>query len=107
MIGRLGARVTLAIGGAIVTIATILMGLVGHIYSIYIVLSLFVGLGAALASMIPVQTVIVSWFNTRRALAMGLVLGGGAIGGFLAPQIISVAVEAGGGDMGIGWGCFR
>ncbi|MCJ7653884.1 MAG: MFS transporter, partial [Dehalococcoidia bacterium] len=103
MIGRFGARVTLATGGTIVTMATILMGLVGHIYSMYLVLSLFVGLGAALASMIPVQTVIISWFNVRRALAMGLVLGGGAIGGFLAPQIISVAVEAGGGNWRIGW----
>jgi len=86
-----------------VTIAAILMGLLGHIYSIYLVLSLFVGLGAALASMIPVQTVIVAWFSARRAMAMGLVMGGGAIGGFLAPQIISVAVEAGGGNWRIGW----
>jgi MFS family permease len=103
MIGRFGARITLATGGTVVTMATILMGLVGHIYSMYLVLSLFVGLGVALASMIPVQTVIVSWFNVRRALAMGLVLGGGAIGGFLAPQIISVAVEASGGNWRIGW----
>jgi len=69
----------------------------------YLVLSLFVGLGAALASMIPVQTVIVAWFSARRAMAMGLVMGGGAIGGFLAPQIISVAVEASGGNWRIGW----
>jgi len=103
MIGRLGARVTLGIGGVIVTIATLLMGLLGHIYSMYLVLSLFVGLGAALASMIPVQTVIVAWFSARRAMAMGLVMGGGAIGGFLAPQIISVAVEASGGNWRIGW----
>src|SRR4030043_297322 len=85
------------------TIATILMGLLGHIFSMYLVLSLFVGMGAALASMIPVQTVIVAWFSARRAMAMGLVMGGGAIGGFLAPQIISVAVEAGGGNWRIGW----
>jgi len=103
MIGRFGARVTLAIGGTIVTMATFLMGLIGHIYSMYLVLSLFVGLGAALASMIPVQTVIVAWFSARRAMAMGLVMGGGAIGGFLAPQIISVAVEAGGGNWRVGW----
>ena len=103
MIGRFGARVTLAVGGAIVAMATILMGLLGHIYSVYLVLSLSTGVGVALASMIPVQTVIVSWFSARRALAMGLVLGGGAIGGFLAPQIISVAVEASGGNWRIGW----
>jgi MFS family permease len=103
MIGRLGARFTLAIGGAIVAIATLLIGLLGHIYSMYLVLSLFVGLGVALASMIPVQTVIVAWFSARRAMAMGLVMGGGAIGGFLAPQIISEAIAAAGGNWRIGW----
>jgi MFS family permease len=103
MIGRFGARVTIAIGGAIVALSTFLMGLVGHIYVMYLILAIFVGLGAALASMIPVQTVIISWFNVRRALAMGLVMGGGAIGGFLAPQIISVAVDASGGNWRIGW----
>ncbi len=103
MIGRFGARVTLAIGGIVVAIAALLMGLIGHIYLVYVALSLLVGLGISLASMIPVQMVVVSWFNVRRALAMGLVMGGGAIGGFLAPQIISEAVEAAGGNWRIGW----
>jgi MFS family permease len=103
MIGRFGARVTLATGGTIVTIATFLMGLVGHIYSMYLALSFLVGLGVSFASMIPVQMVVISWFSVRRALAMGLVLGGGAIGGFLAPQIISEAVQAAGGNWRIGW----
>jgi MFS family permease len=102
MIGRFGARVTIATGGAIVAMATLLMGLVGHIYVLYLILAIFVGLGAGLASMIPVQTVIISWFNIRRALAMGLVMGGGAIGGFLAPQIISVVVESSG-NWRLGW----
>jgi MFS family permease len=103
MIGRFGARFTLVTGGIILAIATLLMGLIGHVYSMYLVLSCFVGLGVSLASMIPVQMLIISWFNVRRALAMGLVMGGGAIGGFLAPQIISIVVEAGGGDWRIGW----
>ncbi len=103
MIGRFGARVTLATGGTIVTITTFLMGLMGHIYSMYLILSLFIGLGVSFASMIPVQMVVISWFSVRRALAMGLVLGGGAIGGFLAPQIISEAVQAAGGNWRIGW----
>jgi MFS family permease len=103
MIGRFGARFTLVTGGIVSAIATFLMGLIGHFYPVYLVLSLFVGLGAALASLIPVQTVIVSWFNVRRALAMGLVMGGGAIGGFLAPQIISMVVEAANGNWRIGW----
>ncbi len=43
------------------------------------------------------------WFNVHRALAMGLVLGGGAIGGFVYPQIINAAIVNSGGDWHIGW----
>lgn len=103
MIGRFGARLTMSIGGLIIAMATFLLGLAGHIYPIYLVLCLFTGLGLSLASMIPVQTVVISWFSGRRALALGLVLGGGAIGGFLAPQLISAAVQGVGGNWRIGW----
>jgi MFS family permease len=103
MIRRFGARVTLATGGIIVVVSTSLMGLLGHIYSMFLLLSLFVGLGAALASMIPCQMVIISWFNARRAMAMGLVLGGGAIGGFLAPQLISAVIQNTNGNWRVGW----
>ena len=103
MIRRFGARMTLATGGIIVVVSTSLMGLLGHTYSMFLVLSLFVGLGAALASMIPCQMVIISWFSARRAMAMGLVLGGGAIGGFLAPQLISAVIQNADGNWRIGW----
>ena len=103
MIGRLGSRVTLFIGGMVVAVATSLMGLVGHDYRAYITLCVFIGFGAALASFIPIQTVIVFWFNARRALAMGLVLGGGAIGGFFAPQIIIATILSTGASWRVGW----
>ena len=35
---------------------------------------------------------------------MGLVLGGGAIGGFIYPQIISAAIVTFGGNWRVGWG---
>ena len=103
MIRRFGSRVTLATGGIVVVIASTLMGFLGHIYSMFIILSLFIGLGAAFASMIPCQMVIISWFSRRRAMAMGLVLGGGAIGGFLAPQLISTVIQSVDGNWRIGW----
>jgi sugar phosphate permease len=103
MIGRLGSRVTLFIGGMVVAVATSLMGLLGHDYRAYIALCVLIGFGAAPASFIPIQTVIVFWFNARRALAMGLVLGGGAIGGFFAPQVINAAVLSAGADWRVGW----
>jgi len=103
MIRRFGPRTTLVTGGIIVVISSTLMGFLGHIYSTFIILSLFIGLGVALASMIPCQMIIISWFNKRRAMAMGLVLGGGGIGGFLAPQLISNVIENANGDWRIGW----
>jgi len=103
MIRRFGARVTLVTGGIIVVIASTLLGFFGHIYSTFIVLSLLIGLGVAFASMIPCQTVIISWFNRRRALAMGLVLGGGGVGGFLAPQLIANVIESANGNWRVGW----
>jgi len=103
MIRRFGARMTLATGGVIIVISSTLMGFLGHIYSMFIILSLFIGLGVAFASMIPCQTVIISWFNRRRALAMGLVLGGGGVGGFLAPQLINTVIEGADGNWRVGW----
>ena len=103
MIGRLGARLTMFIGGLITAVATLVLGLAGHNYLVYLAMCFVAGLGISLSSMVPIQTVIVSWFSARRALALGLVLGGGAIGGFLAPQIISTAVLEAGGDWRIGW----
>ena len=103
MIGRFGARVTIFVGGVIIVLATSIMGVVGHIYPVYVALSLLIGLGVSLGSMIPVQTVVISWFNARRALALGLVMGGGAIGGFLMPQLISSVVLNANGEWRTGW----
>ncbi len=103
MIRRFGARMTLVTGGIIVMVASTLMGFLGHIYSMFIILALFIGLGVAFASMIPCQTIIISWFSKRRAMAMGLVLGGGGVGGFLAPQLISRVIQSADGNWRIGW----
>jgi len=103
MIRRFGARMTLVTGGIIVVVASTLMGFLGHIYSMFIILSLFLGLGVAFATMIPCQMIIISWFNKRRAMAMGLVLGGGGVGGFLAPQLISNVIEGANGNWRVGW----
>ncbi|MFC1905486.1 CynX/NimT family MFS transporter [Chloroflexota bacterium] len=103
LVNRFGAKTVLCIGGLIVAMSTVLMGFYGHTYATYLVLCAFAGLGSSFATMLATQTIIVSWFNTRRAMAMGLVLGGGAIGGFVAPQIISAAVIMLDGDWRIGW----
>ena len=103
MIGRLGVRVTIFVGGVGVSAVNFAMALFGDSYWAYLTLCALLGLVVAPATFIPIQTVIIFWFDARRALALGLVLGGGAIGGFFAPQIVNAAVLGAGGDWRIGW----
>jgi MFS family permease len=103
MITRIGARKTIVIGGCITASAAFLMSRLGHVYPLFVTLGIFQGLGISMSAMIPVQTVAIAWFHARRALALGLVLGGGAVGGFLAPQFINWVVIRAGGNWRIGF----
>lgn len=103
LIQRIGARRTIFGGGLLCAAAAFAATGLGHLYPAFIGLCAVVGLGVSLSSMLPVQTVAIAWFHARRAMALGLVLGGGAIGGFVGPQIISWAVLRAGGDWRVGW----
>jgi len=112
LINRFGPRKTLAIGGIIIALSCVLMALLaqvctsiaGHSYPImYWIICFFVGLGLSFSSVVPVQALVLLWFNVHRALALGLVLGGGAIGGFIYPQIISGCIVNFGNDWRVGW----
>jgi len=103
MINRLGPRLTLTIGAILTAVTSLFMALMGQIYPVYLVLCFFVGLGISFGSVVPTQALVLYWFNAKRALAMGLVLGGGALGGFIYPQIISACIVNSGGDWRVGW----
>ncbi len=112
LINRFGPRKTLAIGGIIICLSCVLMALLaqtiatiaGHSYPIlYWVICFFVGLGLSFSTVVPIQALVLLWFNVHRALALGLVLGGGAIGGFIYPQIISAGIVSFGNDWRVGW----
>ncbi|MBN1375913.1 MAG: MFS transporter [Dehalococcoidia bacterium] len=103
LIDRFGPRKTLTIGAAMTAMVCICMAFIGQSYPIYLVLCFLAGLGISFGSVVPVQALVLLWFNARRALAMGIVLGGGAIGGFIYPQIISAAIVSFGNDWRIGW----
>jgi MFS family permease len=112
LMNRFGPKKTLAIGAALAAFSSILMALLGNItvglfgnsYPLtYWIICLFVGLGVSFGTVVPVQALVLLWFNVHRALAMGLVLGGGAIGGFIYPQIISNCIISFGNDWRVGW----
>lgn len=103
MIGHFGPRKTLAIGFITIAIASFIMTLFGYLYPVYIVLCFLIGLGMAFSSVVPIQALVILWFNVHRALAMGIVMGGGAIGGFIYPQVISNVITNLGDDWRTGW----
>jgi len=112
LMNRFGPKKTLAIGAVLIAVSSILMALLGNIMVgffghsyplIYWIICLAVGLGVSFGSMVPIQALVLLWFNVHRALAMGLVLGGGAIGGFIYPQIISSFIRLFGNDWKAGW----
>jgi MFS family permease len=112
LMNRFGPKKTLAIGAVLTAVTSILMALLGNIMVgisgssypvVYWIICLFVGLGISFGTVVPVQALVLLWFNVHRALAMGLVLGGGAIGGFIYPQIISNCIISFGNDWRVGW----
>jgi len=103
LMDRFGPRKTLTLGAILTAVSVLFMAFLGQIYPVYLVLCFFVGLGISFGSIVPIQALVLLWFNVRRALVMGLVMGGGAIGGFIYPQIISAAIVAFGGDWRVGW----
>jgi MFS family permease len=112
LINRFGPRKTIAIGGIIIALCSVLMALLaqvcitvaGHPYPVmYWIICFFLGLGLSFSTVVPIQTLVLLWFNVHRALALGLVLGGGAIGGFIYPQLISASIINYGNDWRVGW----
>jgi len=112
LINRFGPRKTIAIGGIIIALCCVLMALLaqvcvtvaGHPYPVmYWIICFFLGLGLSFSTVVPIQTLVLLWFNVHRALALGLVLGGGAIGGFIYPQLISASIINYGNDWRVGW----
>lgn len=112
LINRFGPRKTLAIGGMVIALCCVLMAMLaqvciivaGHSYPVmYWVICFFLGLGLSFSTVVPIQALVLLWFNVHRAMALGLVLGGGAIGGFIYPQVISASIVNYGGDWRAGW----
>ncbi|HPI52398.1 MAG TPA: MFS transporter, partial [Smithellaceae bacterium] len=76
LMDRFGPRRTLAIGASVTSGSVLLMAFAGQSYPVYLLLCFFTGLGISFGSVVPVQALVLLWFNVHRALVMGLVLGG-------------------------------
>ncbi|HQA23644.1 MAG TPA: MFS transporter, partial [Rhodoglobus sp.] len=105
LIGRVGVRVVLIVGGLISSFAWIAMAFAPNIY-VYYVLAFIMGIGAAGNNLLPANTLVTGWHvHKRRGTVLGIVATGGAFGGMVIGFVFPSVMAAGGfvgGAIGIG-----
>jgi len=93
-IARVGAANTLKIGLSIGAAALAVLGTVADQLWHWIVLWGFVmPFTFAFGGVIPIQTTVTFWFNIRRATAIGVVVTGAAIAGFIAAPVFTHLIK--------------
>ncbi|OPY89839.1 MAG: putative MFS-type transporter YhjX [Syntrophaceae bacterium PtaU1.Bin231] len=103
MIGRWGVRATLLSGGVLIIAGMTLAGTVmTELWQWTILWGVVVGLGLSLCGVIGVQTNVTNWFNKNRGMAMGIVLTGAALGGFVAQPLFTWIMKQFG-QWQVGW----
>ena len=104
-LNKIGAKKTITIGAAILLIGLIFMGTVmNQMWQWILLWGIIVPLGFGFAGIVPTQTMVLYWFNVKRATALGIVMTSAAIGGFLAQPFYAwlIAVTN---SWQIGWLC--
>ncbi len=103
-VNRLGVRWTLVIGSAFVIAGSVMLAtIVNTVVLAVVAFGLIVGIGVATGAIIAAQAGVARWFVRRRALAFSILYSAGAIGGFVAPPILSAIASAGPGQWRVGW----
>ena len=83
-IDRWGPRRMMMIGMVMVAAGFGLLGRVTSLEAFYAIFIIFLSIGSGLSASPPVGAAIANWFSRRRGLAMGLLMCGGGVGGFIA-----------------------
>lgn len=105
-VGRFGVRRSMMVGSLLVGLAGLALAtVVTQPWHALIAFSLMIGGGGALAGIIPCQTGVAAWFDTRRTMALSIMYAAQGLGGFLAVFMISNAIAASG-SWRSGWSVF-
>jgi len=92
-INKLGAKKTISIGAVVLFIGLILLGtVVSQIWQWVVVWGFLVSFGFVFCGIVPIQATLMFWFNKKRATAIGIVMTGAALGGFLAQPFYTWAM---------------
>ena len=89
-IGKFGPKKTLIFGLIIMLVGLLFMGTIMSQMWLWILLwGIVVPTGFAFGGALGLQTILMFWFNFKRGTAMGIVMTGAAIGGFVAQPLYS------------------
>jgi MFS family permease len=96
LIQRLGARRWLAIATAACAGSYLLISMIDELWQLYACVGLL-GITIGGTTLVPAQTVVTTWFDSKRGRAMGIVMMGIGIGGLAVPPLITVFITE------VGW----
>lgn len=90
LINKFGSKKTITAGLVVLIAGLILLGTVtAKLWQWTLLWGVVVAAGVTMAGPLPIQTVVMYWFNIRRATVLGLVMTGAAMGGFLAQPVFT------------------
>jgi len=93
-IAKFGAKRTMVAGVIVGIVAMCLLGTVTTQLWQWIVLWGFImPLSFSFGGALPIQTIITYWFNIKRGMALGIVLSGGALAGFVAAPLYTYIIQ--------------
>lgn len=85
MMTRVGVKNTIALGLFFLLLGLILLGTVTtKLWQWTLIWSVIISIGFSFAALMPMQTIIMHWFNVKRITVLGFVASGAPLGGFLA-----------------------
>lgn len=90
-------RNTMSLGALLMGIGFACLSQATAIWQLGLILTLFLGLGAAMLGPLPSSKLVTNWFSARRGKALGISTLGTSLGGFLLPPVTAWLILA------IGW----
>jgi len=96
LVARLGPRFTLIFGNFLAGLGIACVYLVQEVWHMY-ALYVLIGLGGGFGGYISCTAIANNWFIKKRALAMGMIIAAGGLGGFIFPPLATALISA------IGW----
>lgn len=96
IIEKYNLKLVLSVSLITFALAYMSYGLAQNVYHLYIS-AFIIGISFTFCSLLPVQILLVNWFNKSRGLAMSIAMGGIGAGGFLFSPIIAALIQ------NIGW----